>query len=148
MKLTDIISMNKLFVQSVDHSFEYFPIHYKKKLRKEHNIPRLIKAYFSPKTHFSLLSVDRHDIGYCLLRTQARRAYLYWMFVQPSFRGLHAGERLLFAALETARRLDMEAVELVTHDKEGFYLKYGFVSIRRIAGLVGGVDMTIMEYRF
>lgn len=148
MKLTDVITMNKLFVQSVDDSFGYFPSYYKKKLCKEHNLPRLVKAYFSPKARFSLLSTAGHDIGYCLLRTQANRAYLYWMYVQSGYRGLRAGEKLLFAALENARHLGMEVVELVTHDKEGFYLKYGFVPIKRITGLVGGVDMTIMEYRF
>jgi GNAT superfamily N-acetyltransferase len=148
MSLNDVVKMNNLFVQSVEESFNYFPLYYKKKLCKEHSIPRLIKAYFSPYAHFNLLSLEGRDIGYCLLRTHANRAYLYWMFVQPDYRGLNAGRSLLFAALDTAQRLGMEAVELVTHDKEGFYIKYGFISIKRIVGLVGNIDMTVMEYRF
>lgn len=146
MRLADVFSMNNLFVQSIDDSFTYFPAAFKKRLRREHNIPRLAKAYFSPKAIFMLLSMNDSDIGYCLVRMQANRANLLWMFVRPDCRGKHAGERLLLAALKAARQHNLDAVELVTHDREDFYSKYGFVTIRRVAGLVGGVDMTIMEH--
>jgi ribosomal protein S18 acetylase RimI-like enzyme len=148
MRLADVFTMNNLFMQSIDDSFTYFPVSFKRRLRREHNIPRLVKAYFSPKAVFLLLSNNGSDVGYCLVRTQANRANLLWMFVSPGCRGKHAGEKLLLAALDGARQRDLDAVELVTHDKEDFYSRYGFVAKKRVAGLVGGVDMTIMEHSF
>ena len=146
MGLRDIAPMHHLFAQSVDDSFTYFPDEYRAKLRRQHNLPRLFKAHISPKAHFLLLGHGMQDIGYCLLRFQQDRAYIFWMYVDPGFRGIGAGERLLRAAVEQSRLRNMTALELVTYDKEAFYAKYGFVPLRHVAGLVGGVDMVIMEY--
>jgi hypothetical protein len=45
-----------------------------------------------------------------------------------------------------AAQHNLVALQLVTHDKEEFYAKYGFVPLRHVSGLVGGIDMVIMEY--
>ncbi|QQS27190.1 GNAT family N-acetyltransferase [bacterium] len=147
MGLKDIRAMHNIFVHSVDDAFSYFPVEYRAKLRHQHNIPRLAKACISPRAHFFLLANNIQDIGYCLVRFQQARAYLFWMYVVPDFRGSGAGESLLQAAIQIARDRNKETLELVTHDKESFYAKYGFIPRRRVAGLVGGVDMVIMEYR-
>lgn len=146
MGLRDTRILHRLFSQSVDDSFTYFPDDYRSKLRRQHNLSRLLKARISPKAHFMLLAHESQDIGYCLLRFQQDRAYIFWMYVDPSFRGIGAGEKLLYSAIEQSRHRNMTALELVTHDKEGFYAKYGFTPLRHVAGLVGGVDMVIMEY--
>ena len=146
MGLRDMVPMHQLIVRSVDDSFTYFSDEYRAKLRRQHNLPRLFKAHISPKAHFLLLGHGMQDIGYCLLRFQQDRAYIFWMYVDPDFRGIGAGERLLRAAIEQSRLRNMVGLELVTYDKEAFYAKYGFASLRHVAGLVGGVDMVIMEY--
>lgn len=146
MGLGDINTLCGLFCQSVNDSFVYFPEAYRAKMCRQHNIARLLKAWMSPRAHFLLLTAGRQDIGYCLLRFQQNRAYIFWMYVDPNFRGIGAGKKLLMSAIEQSRRSNMEALELVTHDKERFYAKHGFTPLRHVAGLVGGVDMVIMEY--
>ncbi|MDQ5943992.1 MAG: N-acetyltransferase [Patescibacteria group bacterium] len=146
MGLRDVRSLRRLFDRSVDDSFTYFPVEYRAKLRRQHSIARLVKAYVSPKAHFMLLTREGTDIGYCLLRFQQDRAYIFWMYVDPKFRGIRAGEQLLQSSIEVAAQHNLVALQLVTHDKEEFYAKYGFVPLRHVSGLVGGIDMVIMEY--
>lgn len=147
MGFQDIRAMRDIFCRSIDDSFDYFPVDYRNKLRRQHNLPRLAKACLSPKAHFMLLAHGAEDIGYCMVRFQQSKAYLFWMYVDPGSRGIGAGELLLQAALKVADSYGKDALQLVTHDKEQFYAKYGFTSLRCVAGLVGGVDMVIMEYK-
>jgi predicted N-acetyltransferase YhbS len=69
------------------------------------------------------------------------------MYVSPDQRGRKLGESLLRAAIETAESHHARVLQLVTHDKEDFYERYHFTPLRRIPGLIGGADMTVMELK-
>lgn len=147
-RINDIIRLNKLFIQSIDTDFTYFSDSFKKKLASQHSIPRLAKAYLSPFAQL-ILAWDGHElVGYCLLRSEPKSlSYLHWMYVRPDQRGRKLGESLLQAAIETAESHHAHALQLVTHDKEEFYARYHFTPLRRIPGLIGGADMTVMELK-
>lgn len=149
--LLEINRLNKLFIQSIDDGFGYFNSSFKRLLAKQHNLPRLTKAYFSPKAAL-FVAKDGPQMSklqaYCFVRQDGPIAYLYWMYVHPSVRGMGLGERLLNTAMDEARRRNVDSLQLITHDKEGFYKRAGFVPIRHVSGLLGGADMVMMEYRF
>lgn len=143
--------LNKLFIQSIDDGFGYFDDSFKETLAKQHNLPRLVKAYLSPKASLFVAKegsqIDELK-AYCFVRQDGLIAYLYWMYVQPSVRGTGLGTRLLDTAMDEARRRNVDSLQLITHDKEAFYQRAGFVPIRHVSGLLGGADMVMMEHRF
>lgn len=147
MGVRDIVPTRDLFYRSIDDDFSYFPLDYRDRLRREHDLARLSKAYLSPRASFILLTNKADRIGYCFLRFIHSRAYLFWMYVDKEYRGIGGGARLLSSALDEVARHNATKIELVTHDKESFYSKYGFSTRCHVPGLVGGVDMTIMEYQ-
>lgn len=151
VRLNELNRLNRFFMQSIDEGFDYFNDSFKKTLAKQHNLPRLAKAYLSPKAALFVVK-DRAQVdslhGYCFVRQDGPIAYLYWMYVQPAVRGSGLGVRLLDAAMHEARRRKVDSLQLITHDKEEFYARAGFVPIRHVSGLLGGADMVMMEYRF
>lgn len=147
----ELSRLNRLFIQSIDDGFDYFNDSFKKTLAKQHNLPRLAKAYFSPKASLFVAKEGSQASklhAYCFVRQDGRIAYLYWMYVQPAVRGTGLGSRLLDTAMDEARRRNVDSLQLITHDKEAFYQRAGFVPIRHVSGLLGGADMVMMEYRF
>lgn len=146
VRIQDLAVLNKLFVQSIDTDFTYFTEPFKKTLVQQHNLPRLIKAYLSPHAQPILAWQANQAVGYCLLRSEPQSiTYLHWMYIQPDQRGLKLGEMLLQRAIKLAESNQSRVLQLVTHDKESFYQRYNFERRHRIPGLIGGVDMTIME---
>lgn len=150
VQFAELRKLHKLFVRSVNDGFSYFSPEFQQLMIRQHNTPRLFKALLSPRANIFVLYHNSENtiVGYCLVRHDRAKSYLYWMYVLPAFRGSGLGSSLLGAALDEARSRRVDALQLVTHDKESYYKSAGFISIRHVAGLLGGVDMAIMEYRF
>lgn len=144
-RFIDLRPLNKLFIQSIQTDFDYFEDSFKRTLAQQHNIPRLVKAKISPRAHLLLAWHNAQPVGYCIVRTSPDITYLHWMYVTDEVRGQGFGVGLLQKAIEISRIGRAKRLQLVTHDKQDFYHKYGFVDKVRIPGLQGGVDMTIME---
>lgn len=146
VRLKDTSRLNTLIVQSINDSFTYFAPEFRQSLVRKHSNSRLARAYFSPYAFFYLAAHEGRIVGYNLLRIAPdKTAFLLWMYVAPTLRGQHIGSRLVHRGLAEARRRGAHRLELITHDKVRYYEHHGFKSIKRIPGMLGEADMTLME---
>lgn len=146
MRLRDISIMNTLFIQSMESDYGYFPPAFKCKLIRDHSPFRLMKAYFSPKSTITLVSANGAIRGYCVIRLERTEpATLLWLYVDSASRGLGVGKRLVLDAVQRAKSYGSPSIQLVTHDRDDFFFHTGFSRVRRVSGMLAGVDMSIMR---
>lgn len=146
MRLRDILTMNTLFVHSMKSDYGYFPSEFRNKIIQDHSLPRLTRAYLSPKSSIILATVDGVVRGYCIIRLErTESATLLWLYIDSASRGLGMGKRLVLDAIQRAKLYGSPAMQLVTHDRDDFFLHTGFSRVRRVSGMLAGVDMSIMR---
>ncbi len=146
MRLQDIAKMNTLFIQSMRADYRYFPPEFRNKLIRDHSVLRLIRAYLSPKSNIILVSVNGVVRGYCVIRLERTEpATLLWLYVDTASRGLGVGKKLVLDAVQRAKSHGSPAMQLVTHDRDDFFMNAGFSRVRRVSGMLAGVDMSIMR---
>jgi|GEM_PF-4174010 len=143
----NIFAMNNIFIQSVNNSYGYFPDFFKKKLIKQHSVPHLLKAYISPKSYILLARQKNQWLGYCIARQSIDEpSSLLWLYVKPETRGSGLGASLVRQVQSKTTANGISSLQLVTHDQEDFFMSQGFQVVRRVPGLLAGVDMSVMEW--
>ena len=138
--------MNILFMQSINTSYSYFPDSFKKTLKSQHNKSNILRAYLSPRSGIILGLYQNILQGYSIFRLDSEEpSTLLWLYVATGARGSGLGSRMVEATHNQVRDYGSSGIRLVTHDQADFFSNHGYVQLRRIPGLLAGVDMTSME---
>lgn len=145
-RLRDVGILNKLFIQSVNSSFDYFTEAYQEQLRREHSKVKFLKALCSDRSCFLLARLDGDPVGYSLSRVDGlETGFIHWMYVLPTMQGKGIGSALLGASQKILSERGVRSLRLLTHDQVEFYRRLGFKQQGSIENYNGGVPMVIME---
>ena len=145
-RLRDAGVLNKLFIQSIESSFNYFSISYQEQLRREHTRLRFLKALCSTQSCFFLARFQNRPVGFSLARMDGQKTgFIHWMYVDPMMQGHGLGAALLASSQQGLCRKGVEQIRLLTHDQVGFYQHLGYVERGEMKGCNGGVPMFLME---
>ena len=137
--------LNTLFKAALETDFNYFPPAYTQKVKQENSLFRLVPAKIKKDRVFLAAFKDGRLSGYALGSAHADGVgQLYWLYVTPELRGQKVGKRLLLETINSMKDLGMDALELVTHDYEGYYKKQGFWT--RGTKMIESVELKIMQY--
>jgi ribosomal protein S18 acetylase RimI-like enzyme len=145
-RLRDVGILNKLFIQSVESSFDYFTEAYREQLRREHSKARFLKALCSDRSCFLIARLEGNPVGYSLSRVDGvETGFIHWMYVLPSMQGKGIGSALLGSSQKILSERGVHSLRLLTHDQVEFYRRLGFKQQGYIEDYSGGVPMTVME---
>lgn len=146
MRAQDVSNMNTLFVQSMDTDYHYFPNTYKQELIKDHSKLKLLRSILSPKSCVLIANSQQVMVGYCIIRLERLEpATLLWIYVDARARGMGIGRELVSETFRRAKHHRSPAIQLLTHNREEYFAQQGFSTLRRIPGMLAGVDMIIMR---
>jgi ribosomal protein S18 acetylase RimI-like enzyme len=141
-----LYALNRLFANAVGTNFAYFPPAIQKSVINDHSVFRLILGTIDRHRVILTARADGKIIGYAIGAAPAiGPAQLFWLYVDPSFRGANTGLSLLSRMLRHLQALGAEIVSIATHDHRAYYERQGFKFIKRT--LVNGVKMDILNFR-
>ena len=142
-----LFSLQHLFATAVGTHFSYFPLEVQKRVIKDHSVFRLILATIDP--HRVILVARQHGkiIGYAIgAAPSTGPAQLFWLYVDPDFRGANTGLSLLSRMLRHLQAKGAKVVSIATHDHRAYYERQGFKYVKKT--IVNGVKMDILNFRF
>src|SRR5450759_1834126 len=112
-----LFALHRLFAEAVATHFSYFPPEVQKRVIKDHSVFRLILATIDP--HRVILVARQHGkiIGYAIgAAPSTGPAQLFWLYVDPDFRGANTGLSLLSRMLRHLQAKGAKVVSIATHD--------------------------------
>jgi ribosomal protein S18 acetylase RimI-like enzyme len=147
LSFAKIPALSRLFAEAVSRNFGYFPEWYQREIVREHSAMHLLLGYLHPsRIILTARDADRNLVGYAIGRAfRGGTGQIYWLYVDPSFRGRNTGLSLLAQMLRSQERKGAHAVSLATHDYRRYYERQGFNHHSQIE--THGVPMDIMMYQ-
>jgi ribosomal protein S18 acetylase RimI-like enzyme len=148
LRLHEVSSLRRLFVQALESDFSYFPAGYIKQVKKANTSLKFLRAVTIGRRRLVLVAVQGGELSGFAISSSHRdgMGHLYWLYVKPEVRNRKIGRQLLQATLGEMQRRRMAAMELVTHNFEGYYAKNGFWQRTKIHQ--HGTDLNVMQYDF
>lgn len=141
-----IVGMSRMFAGAVTQHFSYFPADYQAELIREHRPLGLAKAALDPRRIILTAHSQHRLVGYAVgAAPPDGRAQIYWLYVDPTFRGGNTGLKLLSRLIKIAEKKGAHEIDLVTRDYGDYYRRQGFVKVGR--QLVDGVEMDVMKFQ-
>jgi ribosomal protein S18 acetylase RimI-like enzyme len=141
-----IVGMSRMFAGAVTQHFSYFPAAYQAELIRGHRPLKLARAALDPRRILLTAHHKRRLVGYAVGASPADgRAQLFWLYVDPTFRGGNTGLKLLSRLIKIAAKKGAREVVLVTRDYSDYYRRQGFTPLGRRQ--VDGVEMDVMSFR-
>ncbi len=146
IKLWQAIPLKKLFDDALKLDFSYFPVSYIEHARRQNSLARLVNATMKQDRILLGLWLDRLLIGYSIAKiSPQQRAYIFWLYVSPQFRGQGYGRQLLDSSIKILDDRSVNRVELITHNRKNFYLASNFVVDRLVKNFIDNVDVYMMS---
>jgi ribosomal protein S18 acetylase RimI-like enzyme len=139
-------SLQRLFVKAVAANFDYFPLEVQAQIISDHSMGRLLLASIDPRRIILVARSRREIIGYAIGATPKNGpAQLFWLYVDPAYRGSNTGLSLLSRALRHLSSKGARVVSIATHEHRSYYERQGFKFVEK--STVHGVEMDIMIFR-
>lgn len=141
-----LVALNRLFAEAVAGHFDYFSPAVQRQVVRDHSVPRLLLAVVDPRREILLAKSDGRIIGYAIGAAPASGpAQLFWLYVDPNYRGANTGLSLLSRMLKSLAAKGAAEVSIATHDHRKYYERQGFKFVERKQ--VHDVDMDILKFR-
>ena len=122
-----LAALNRLFADAVAGHFDYFSDDVQRQVIRDHSVPKLLLATIDPRRVILVARHGRRIIGYAIgAAPSAGPAQLYWLYVDPDFRGANTGLSLLSRMLKTLAAKGAREVSIATHDHRKYYERQGF----------------------
>ena len=142
---TSLIALNRLFSDAVTQHFSYFPRSVQRKVIRDHSVPRLMLATIDPRRLILIAKSEGKIMGYAIgAAPAAGPAQLFWLYVDPQFRGENTGLSLLSRMLKHLAGMGARQVSIATHDHRAYYERQGFKFVEK--KLINGVEMDILVF--
>ncbi len=139
-------TVNRLFKHAVDAHFAYFPPAVRARVISEHSLPKLLLATIDRRRVVLIAKSRGHVIGYAIgAAPTTGPAQMYWLYVDPEFRGANIGLSLLSRMLKLLGDKGAHVVSIATHDHRRYYERQGFKFARKT--VVDGVKMDVLTFR-
>ncbi len=139
-------ALNRLFTDAVAIHFSYFPPAVQKRVIDDHSVFRLILATLDPHRVILVARTKGKIIGYAIGAAPASGpAQLFWLYVDPDYRGANTGLSLLSRMLRHLQTKGAQVVSIATHDHRAYYERQGFKFVKNT--LVNGVKMDVLSFR-
>ena len=146
--LGEVAALRRIFKRAVATDFNYFPQHYQRQVLNQHRIWQLAASIVRPDRVVLGAKAGDSLVGFMIGSRPARgAAQVYWLYVDPEFRGSGLGGKLLGETLKHLRLAGSDQVALATHKHKDYYAKKGF-KLREQQEQFPGIDMYIMTYDF
>lgn len=143
---TSLLALHRLFAGAVATHFSYFPPEVQKSVIRDHSVFRLILATIDPHRVILVARTQGKIIGYAIGAAPAiGPAQLFWLYVDPDFRGANTGLSLLSRMLRHLQAKGAQVVSIATHDHRAYYERQGFKFVKKT--LNNGVNMDVLNYR-
>lgn len=138
--------LNRMFAHAVDAHFAYFSEPVRRRVVREHTIPKLFLAAVDHRRIILVARAGDQLIGYAIGAVpQSGPAQIYWLYVDPNHRGQNTGLKLLSRMLKLQEAKGAREVSIATHDHRRYYERQGFVRVDN--KMVDGVNMDILTYK-
>ena len=145
-RLGEVRALEALFVQAVHSHFSYFPAPVRDQVIAQHRSWPLARAVMHPRRVVLIARQAGRLIGYAIGSVPAGSSgQLYWLYVDPEFRGQNIGLSLLSRMLKVQRLKGAVEIILATHDHRRYYERQGFTYLER--RLIDEVPMDIMAFQ-
>ena len=142
-----LFALHSLFADAVATHFSYFPADVQRRVISDHSVPRLILATLDPHRVILVARTEGKIIGYAIGAAPATGpAQLFWLYVDPNYRGANTGLSLLSRMLKHLRAKGAEVVSIATHEHRAYYERQGFKFIKKTT--VNGVSMDVLTFSF
>jgi ribosomal protein S18 acetylase RimI-like enzyme len=141
-----LAALNRLFAAAVSGHFDYFTNEVQRQVIRDHSVPKLLLATIDPRRVILTAKIGGRIIGYAIgAAPSTGPAQLFWLYVDPEFRGANTGLSLLSRMLKTLAEKGAREVSIATHDHRKYYERQGFKFIENKP--VHGVNMDILVFR-
>ena len=146
IKLRQAKQLKDLFDRALLSDFGYFPADYIDSVRQQNSLLHLSSATLKQDRLLLGLWIDQLLTGYVIAKLSGlERAYIFWLYVSPEYRGRGLGNALLESSIDVINKRKISRVELITHNRKDFYLASGFVVDRQAGNVIGDVDVYMMS---
>jgi len=144
---TSLFALHRLFADAVSTHFSYFPPAIQKRVINDHSVLRLILATIDPHRVILVARTEGKIIGYAIGAAPATGpAQLFWLYVDPDYRGANTGLSLLSRMLKHLRVKGAKVVSIATHEHRAYYERQGFKFVKKT--VVNGVGMDVLTFSF
>jgi ribosomal protein S18 acetylase RimI-like enzyme len=132
LRLHESHRAHALFVDALTNHFDYFDDSYRQQVLAENTLWSMMKGTVHPNRVLLVAKDQGRIIGYVIGSTPPQsHAQIYWLFVDPAYRGQNVGLALLSRILKHMRNKGADKASLVTHDHAKYYARQGFKLIRK-----------------
>jgi ribosomal protein S18 acetylase RimI-like enzyme len=144
---TSLAALRRLFADAVVAHFSYFPAPVQRRVIRDHSLLQLVRAKIDPKRVILVAKSGRQIVGYAIGAAPATGpAQLFWLYVDPNYRGANTGLTLLSRMLRVLASKGASEVSIATHDHRSYYERQGFKYVE--SKEIDGVNMDILVFRF
>lgn len=144
-RVTALPQVQRMFARAVTTHFAYFPQDIQQRVISEHSVYRLLRATLDPRRIILLARTKGQIIGYAIgASPPVGPAQLFWLYVDPEFRGENTGLSLLSRMLRILALKGAREVSIATHTHRSYYERQGFKFLRKTT--VDGVSMDVMVF--
>ncbi len=141
-----LFPLHRLFAEAVVTHFSYFPAEVQKRVIKDHSVYKLMLATVDQHRVILVARKRGKIIGYAIgAAPRTGPAQLFWLYVDPDFRGANTGLSLLSRMLRHLQAMGARVVSIATHDHRLYYERQGFKHVKKT--IVNGVKMDILNFR-
>lgn len=146
VRLRELPALHRLFASAVVTNFAYFPDDILNRVLKDHSLFNLLRAKIDSRRVLLVARSGSKLIGYAIGAAPATGpAQLFWLYVDPDFRGANTGLSLLSRMLRVLGDRGAKVVSIATHEYRSYYERQGFKFIEKT--IVNGVDMDILTFK-
>lgn len=143
VKLREIPAVRRQFIDAIHGSFRYISPAYSDKILQHNSLLRLYGSHFRPDRSIAVARNGGRVIGYAIGGITGGLANLFWLYVDPSYRGQQIGLKLLQFFCDECQNKGATKIALSTYDHEEFYKQFGFITLDEQE--LHGVPMKIMQ---
>lgn len=133
MRLRDARRVHQVFVDALMAHFEHFDDSYKQSVLADNTLVGMAWAAVHPRRIILVAKDNAKIIGYIIASVpRDKNGQMYWLFVDPAYRGQNIGLQLLSRGLKEMAARGAHTASLVTHDHAKYYARQGFRLIEKI----------------
>jgi len=138
--------LERLFAEAVEQHFGYFAPAVQRRVIADHSIGKLLLARIDRRRLILVARNHGQVVGYCIGAVPKRGpAQIFWLYVDPEFRGANVGLKLLSRTLKLMAARGASDIFIATHDHRRYYERQGFV--HHGSQQSHGVAMDVLVFR-
>jgi len=143
----EVFALRRLFARAVKNHFAYFTPSVQREIIAGNSFLRLARGLLDSRRVILVARTRRELIGYAIGATsRSGSAQLFWLYVDPDYRGANTGLSLLSRCLKHLSARGARAVSIATRDYRKYYERQGFKFVKK--AVVSGAEMDILTFIF